>query len=240
MAEILTATRSHDVALQGAILLYGRSVAEFSYATAHRIEPDAKTGRPVIGAGTPLNRQALIQAVRQVAEASLPKGEFLTPNVLSISPTAVTWWCPPGHRRVFFKCSEFGECSAVVPHPGLVFQAAHTGFRVFALSGEDRPVPASLLHEPPYFNTWDNGKICIGSAHVPKQIDVASIAGWESGFFDSAFTHPNHGNPRVKFERGPYAFWKDVLDGRFTDYPKQVLIPMKIKLADLIAGKLDK
>ncbi|POA60474.1 hypothetical protein, partial [Pseudomonas sp. GW531-T4] len=79
MAEILTASRSHDVALQGAILLYGRAVGDFSYVTAHRIEPDGNSGRPVIGAGTPLNRLALIQAVRQVAEASLPKGEFLTP-----------------------------------------------------------------------------------------------------------------------------------------------------------------
>ncbi|MCO4865772.1 conserved hypothetical protein [Cupriavidus taiwanensis] len=240
MAEILTVSRSHDVALQGAILLYGRSVAEFSYATAHRIEPDATTGRLTIGPGTPLNRLALIQAVRQVAEASLPKGEFLTPNVLSISPTAVTWWCPAEHRRIFFHCKEFGECSAVVPHPALVFQASHNGFRVFALHGDDRPLPETVLHEPPYFNTWDNGKICIGSAHVPKQIDVASIAGWEAGFFNSAFTHPNHGAQRVKYQRGPYAFWKDMLDGNYPDYPKQVLIPMKRTLADLIAGKLEK
>ncbi|KDP85573.1 PRTRC system protein B [Cupriavidus taiwanensis] len=239
MAEILTTSRSHDVVLQGAILLYGRAVGDFSYATAHRIETDGNTGRPVIGAGTPLNRLALIQAVRQVAEASLPKGEFLTPNVLSISPAAVTWWSPAAHRRVFFNCKELGECSAVVPHPALVFQASHTGFRVFALPGQERPVSATVLFEPPYFNTWDNGKICIGSAHVPKQIDVASIAGWESGFFNSAFTHPNHGGQRVKYKRGAYAFWKDMLDGKFPDYPRQVLIPMKRTLADLIAGKLD-
>lgn len=239
MAEILTATRSHDVALQGAILLYGQGPGQFSYATAHRIELDG-TGRPVIGAGTPLNRMALIHAVREVAEGSLPKGEFLTPNVLSISPSAVTWWCPAAQRRVFFDCKEFGKRSAVVPHPALVFQASQSGFRVFALKGDERPVPGSDLCEPPYFNTWDDGKICIGSAHVPKQIDVASIAGWEAGFFNSAFTHPNHGGKRVTYERGAYAFWKDMLDGKFPDYPKQVLVPMKLKLADLIAGKLEK
>ncbi|MFC4524727.1 PRTRC system protein B [Cupriavidus pinatubonensis] len=238
MAEILTATRSHDVALQGAVLLYGRSPGDFSYATAHRVESEA--GRPVIGAGTPLNRQALIHAVRQVAEASLPKGEYLTPNVLSISPTAVTWWCEAAHRRVFFQCKELGECNSVVPHPALVFQASHSGFRVFAVPGEDRPVPGTVLHEPPYFNTWDHGKICIGSAHVPKQIDVASIDGWEAGFFNSAFTHPNHGGQRVTYARGPYAFWRDMLDGKFREFPQQVLIPMKRTLADLIAGKLDK
>lgn len=239
MAIIQTASRSHDMALQGAILLYGTAPGQFSYATAHRIEPDT-AGRPVVGAGVPLNRMALIHAVREVAQHALPKGEFLPPNVLSISPSAVTWWCPPAMRRVFFSCKELGKRTAVVPHPGLVFQASQSGFAVFALQGDERPVPGSALFEPPYFNTWDHGKICIGSAHVPKQIDVASIVGWEAGFFNSAFTHPNHGGRRVAYEHGAFAFWKDMLDGRFTDYPKDVLVPMKPTLADLIAGKLEK
>ncbi|WP_376746272.1 hypothetical protein, partial [Priestia megaterium] len=42
----------------------------------------------------------------QVALSALPKGEFLTPNVLSVSTRAVTWWCPPAIRRVFFQCKE--------------------------------------------------------------------------------------------------------------------------------------
>lgn len=238
MASILTASRSQDVALQGAILLYGQGPGQFSYATAHRIETDASS-RPVIGAGVPLNRMALIHAVREVAQHALPKGEFLTPNVLSISPSAITWWCPPAMRRVFFSCKELGQRSAIVPHPGLVFQASQAGFAVFAVQGDERPGPDTPLFEPPYFNTWDYGKICIGSAHVPKQIEVASIDGWEAGFFNSAFTHPNHGGKRVTYEKGEYAFWKDMLDGQFTDYPKQVLIPMQHTLADLIAGKLE-
>lgn len=240
MAGILTASRSYDVALQGAILLYGPRPGEFTYSTAHRIHTVGESNRPVIGPGTPLNRQALIHAVRQVAEASLPKGEFLTPNVLSISPTAVTWWCEGAKRRVFFDCEELGKRGAVVEHPGLVFQAAADGFRVFALQCEARPVPESILHEPPYFNTWDLVEICIGSATVPKRIDVASITGWEEGFFNSAFTHPNHGGKRVDYVHGFFAFWRDMLDGKFPDFPKQVLIPMNITLADLIAGKLEK
>lgn len=238
MAKILTASRSHDVALQGAILLYGPAEGQFTYSTAHRITHEAGTRKPAIGPGVPLNRRALIHAVTQVALSALPKGEFLTPNVLSVSTRAVTWWCPPAIRRVFFQCKELGTRSAVVPHPGLVFQAANDGFSVFALMEDVRPTPESMLHEPPYFNTWDVGRICIGSAQVPKQIDVASIAGWEEAFFSSAFTHPNRGAQRVKFERGVYAFWKEMLDGNFAEYPKEVLIPLKKSLGDLIAGKI--
>ncbi|MBR7517958.1 hypothetical protein KC217_19990, partial [Mycobacterium tuberculosis] len=71
-------------------------------------------------AGVPLNRMALIHAVREVAQHALPKGEFLTPNVLSISPNAITWWCPPAMRRVFFSCKELGKRSAIVPRSPLV------------------------------------------------------------------------------------------------------------------------
>jgi PRTRC genetic system protein B len=93
--------------------------------------------------------------------------------------------------------------------------------------------------QPPYFNTWNLGKICIGTAHVPKRIDVASIAGWESGFFESSFTHPNHGGKRVKHPDGEFAFWKLMLDGHFRkQFPKEALVPMKRTLAALIAGKL--
>jgi len=238
MTKILSDKSTNEVALQGAILLYGPRPSEFSYATAHVVTLDDKSQRPNIGAGTPLSRRALIHAVTQVAAATLPKGEFLTPNVLSISPHAVTWWCPPAVRRVFFQCKELGTRSEMVPHPGLVFQASESGFRVFGLCVDERPLPDTMLHEPPYFNTWDNGKICVGNAHLPKQIDVASIPGWEVGFFSSAFTHPNAGGKRVDYADGAFAFWRDMLDGKFLSYPKQVLIPMKKKLGDLIAGKI--
>jgi PRTRC genetic system protein B len=185
------------VALQSAILLYSdRSSTQFP--TVHSIlqGPDE---RPVIGPGRPVDRKALLTALSELQANTAPKAEFLPATVIGVSPMAVTWWAPPAMRRVFFKCEELGERSAVVPHPGLVFQASNEGFFVFALEGTDRPTQETPLFEPPYFNTWDFGSICIGSARVPKRIDVASIAGWEAGFFESAFTHPNHGKKRVAY-----------------------------------------
>ncbi|NKA72481.1 hypothetical protein GO285_01399 [Ralstonia solanacearum] len=237
MSGILTGNRSNDLALQGAILLYGPGQGEFTYATAHCIDTEAASGKAVIGPGVPLNRRALVHAVKGLAEAALPKGEFLTANILAVTPNAVTWWCPPAQRRIFFKSKELGERSAKVWHPALVFQASFDGFRVFSLMEDVRPMPGSPLFEPPYFNTWDHGAICIGSARVPKLINVASVLEWEEAFFLSAFTHPNNGGPRVQFERGAYAFWKDMLDGAFPAFPKEVLIPMKYTVGDLIAGK---
>jgi PRTRC genetic system protein B len=229
--------RREELRATSAILLYsGRDQAAL-YGTVHPITA-GKGGRASIGAGRPIDRSSLLKALTDLSQNAAPKAEFLPETVLAVSQDAVTWWCRPGMRRVFFDCPEIGKRSAIVPHPGLVFRAASSGFSVFALKEDSRPTPASTLHEPPYFNTWNFGRICIGSAHVPKRIDVSSIGGWESGFFESAFTHPNHGGKRVSYPKGEFAFWKAMLDGTFGEqFPKKSLISMKFNLAALIAGK---
>ncbi|AEA65848.1 PRTRC system protein B [Burkholderia gladioli] len=235
MTELSTAELSRAVELESAILFYaGRSGNQF--ATVHEIVHD-RSGRPVIGAGRPVDRDALIRALIQLDRNAAPKSEFLPPNVLGVSSTGVTWWSPPAMRRVFFDCSELGVRSAVVPHPGLVFQAAASGFRVFSTKTCDRPSADTPLFEPPYFNTWNDGQICIGTAKVPARIEVKAIEGWESAFFDSAFTHPNHGSARVKYTRGVFAFWQDMLDGKFGDrFPLNALVPTSYKVRRLVCG----
>jgi len=173
--------RREELRATSAILLYSGLDQTAHYGTVHPINP-GKGGRASIGAGRPIDRAALLKCLTELLQNAAPRAEFLPETVLAVSQDAVTWWCRPGMRRVFFDCPEIGKRSAIVPHPGLVFRAASNGFSVFALKEDSRPTPTSTLHEPPYFNTWDFGKICIGSAHVPKRIDVSSIAGWESGF----------------------------------------------------------
>lgn len=238
MTGIAKGNTGSEVQLSSAILFYSGQTGD-QFATVHPVSHHPKTSRPLIGAGRPLDRNALLDTLRSLDKNAAPKAEFLPATVLAVAPDAVTWWCAPACRRVFFDCKELGKRSAVVPHPGLVFQAATTGFSVFALNGAQRPLPESELFEPPYFNTWDIGKICVGSAHVPRRIDVASIDGWESGFFNSAFTHPNAGGKRVEYENGAFAFWRDMLDGKFdAGYPLEVLVPVKLTLADLVGGKI--
>ena len=232
---LLSTGHSAELVMSGAILLYShpRDAQSPIYATAHPVSNTGK--RPVIGSGRPVDREALFTALDSLAERCAANAEFLPETVLAIDRTAVTWWCRPTVRRVFFDCAELGTVTAVVPHPGLIFQARTGGFFVYALDGAARPTPDTPLFEPPYFNTWDHGSICIGSARVPARIDVASIEGWESGFFESAFTHPNAGGKRVNHPRGEFAFWKEMLAGQYGEqFPLQCLVPMKRTLGDLI------
>jgi PRTRC genetic system protein B len=245
MAGISKGETGSEVKLSSAILFYSGQQGE-NYATVHPVTAGdggrKKASRPVIGAGRPVDREALLRTLGALAANTAPAADFLPVTVLGISSSALTWWCAPAKRRVFFECKELGgKRTAVVHHPGLVFQAAASGFRVFAIEGKDRPTADTGLFEPPYFNTWDLGKICIGTARVPKRINVAAIAGWEEGFFNSAFTHPNHGSKRVEYEDGFYAFWRDMLEGKFSKaYPLKVLVPMKKTVRDLVTGKIER
>ncbi|AOJ10063.1 PRTRC system protein B [Burkholderia mayonis] len=237
MTALVTGQSDRSVVLESAILFYANQ-AGTQYATIHSIMHD-RDGHPLIGAGQPVCRAALIDALVELDRNAAPKAEFLPPNVLGSSSTGVTWWCPPSMRRVFFNCKELGVRTAVVPHPGLVFQAANTGFRVFSVKTAERPCADTPLFEPPYFNTWDAGQICIGSAQVPTRVEVSAIAGWEAGFFDSAFTHPNHGRDRVKFKRGIFAFWRDMLDGKFGEtFPLKLLVPTSWTAGQLVCGAM--
>ncbi|MBU9212284.1 PRTRC system protein B [Burkholderia multivorans] len=238
MKDVVTGKVGSSVSLTSAILLY-ESPKGACFATVHPVEVPERSGRAVIGAGRPVSREALLQALRALNENAAAKAAFLPSTVLGLTSQAVTWWCAPAPRRVFFRCEELGTRTAVVPHPGLVFQASIHGFRVFSVKNCDRPGPDTPLFEPPYFNTWNDGLVCIGSARVPVNIDVDSISGWESGFFESEFTHPNHGGRRIAYEKGEFAFWRDMLDGRFEAFPLDALVPTNETVLDLINARGD-
>ncbi|HKR46633.1 MAG TPA: PRTRC system protein B [Paraburkholderia sp.] len=233
MKNVITGKVGSAVRLTSAILLYEGSNGA-CYATAHAIDREPRSDRAIIGAGRPVTRGALVTALRELEDNGAAKSAFLPATVLGLSSRAVTWWCPPSPRRVFFENKELGKRTAIVPHPGLVFQASHDGFRVFSVKVAERPGPDTPLFEPPYFNTWDDGLICVGTARVPTRIEVDAIAGWEAGFFESAFTHPNHGGKRVAYKNGEFAFWRDMLDGKFSSFPLETLVPTKGTVLKLI------
>lgn len=238
MNQIVKGETGNEVSLSSAILFYSGKNGT-SFATVHPVTTPTGARNPVIGAGRPIDRDALTKTLRVLAKNAAPAADFLPATVLGVSSTSLTWWSPPANRRVWFDCPELGQRSAVVTHPGLVFQASQSGFRVFALDGTERPTADTCLFEPPYFNTWDLGKICIGTARLPKRIDVNSIAGWEEGFFSSAFTHPNQGGKRVEYTNGVFAFWRDMLDGKFNDaFPLDVLVSMNKTVRQLVTGQI--
>ena len=226
--------------LDQAVLLYhGRSGS--ALATVHEVI--TVDGAPVIGAG----RAMTAQAARELAAALLQRaahGGFLPETVLYLQGDLLVWWVPPARRHLAFKvgaeqADAFGgrERGEMVPQPGLIFAAASNVWRVWAVKGQSRPTPQTPLFQAPYFNVDDQGRICQGNAPVPNGTTVEKISAWNDAFLRSYFTHPNVAGKLLRYRGGAYAFWRDMLNGRFTRFPERVLVDANTTLGQLLGER---
>jgi PRTRC genetic system protein B len=228
--------------LDQAVLLYhGRSGG--ALATVHEVL--TVDGAPVIGAGHAMTAQA----ARELASALLQRaahGGFLPETVLYLHGDVLVWWVPPTRRHIAFRVGDdhaesFGgtERGDTVPLPGLVFAAASRGWRVWAVKGSRRPTPKTALFQAPFFNVDGHGHICQGNAPVPEGTTVEKIGAWNDAFLRSYFTHPNVTGKLLRYRGGSYAFWRDMLDQRFTRFPERVLVDAKSTLGQLLGEPED-
>ena len=230
-----------DAVLSRAILLYetqGRhgNAGDTVLATVHDVRDCGTKARPnvQIMPGTTITKEALIGAIGSLADEYFVNTELLPENLLGFSPKHMFWWRPAGEGQVFFRCKELGNRAAVVHHPALLFAVLGRTWYVFAMKESKRPTLETELFHSPYFNVYDTGSICIGSANIPDRLSPSTIPMWEQAFFDSEFTHINGGTKKIAFERGEYAFWKEMLDGKFDTFPTDLLVPFKNTLGGLM------
>jgi PRTRC genetic system protein B len=227
-----------NLVLTQAILLYsntdskGNPLDEIEFASLHDVENVGTKANPneQVMAGRPITREALLTLYEQLAQKHALNTDFLPENVLSISTQHCVWWCPAQSRQVFFNTKELGKRGAVVPHPPLVFMIAGPSWYVFALSKNERPTEDTKLCHAPYFNVYDAGGICTGSAKKPDAISVSSIPDYEEAFFDSEFTHISGSTKRSSHPRGEYALWKELLDGKYEAFPLGYLVHSDVTL----------
>ena len=58
------------------------------------------------------------------------------------------------------------------------------------------------------------------------------INAWNAAFLRSFFTHPNSKGKLVRYRGGAYAFWRDMLDGKFKPFPSACWWMPKLRLDD--------
>lgn len=227
-------TNSTTMELKKAILVYEGGTG---FATVHDVHGNQETGM-TIGQGVPANMEALAEIASTLAK-NLHLNDYLPVTVLSVGLGALVWWVPPCKaRNIWFKTQgdQLGKVSGKTPHPGLIFRVIGTKWQVFAVKGNKRPIPSDRLYQAPYFNVWEGGGICVGNVQIPDGSTTNTISAWEAAFFNSFFTHPNT-KRLVKYKGGGFAFWKDMLAGKFKSFPERVLIDIDATLADLLSGR---
>lgn len=230
-----------DAVLTHAILVYSGRQAYSSdmnpvFASMHQVANVGTKAKPntQILPGTPISRDGLMMALGSLADEYLYDTDLLPETLLGHSPKHMLWWRPAGRARVFFRNAELGKRSAVVSHPALVFMVAGSEWSVYALKDSVRPTMDTDLCHAPYFNVYDSGKICIGSAAIPDKLTPSTISTWESAFLESEFTHVNGHIKKVSHPRGEYAFWKEMLDGKYETFPTEYLVGTGQKLSHLL------
>ena len=235
-AEFRIRTKTDGILrLAQAVLIY-RGASDSALATVHEVEQ--VDGEPVILAGQAMTPRAAIQLARSLSK-SVAHGGFLPETVLYMDGDLLLWWVPPIKRHIVFReqalLEHWGtpERGEVVPHPGLVFAASSSVWKVWAVKGNSRPNLQTRLFQSPYFNVWEGGDICRGNVQVPEGTTAEKIDAWNSAFFGSFFTHPNMKGKLVRYSGGAYPFWRDMLDGKFKKFPERVLVD-----ADATLGKL--
>jgi PRTRC genetic system protein B len=77
----------------------------------------------------------------------------------------------------------------IIAQPALLFVARRNGLSVYALRSDERPSKDTPLSMAPFYNVYDDGRVCTGSMKVPGKLDPASTDQWSRAFFGSNFTH---------------------------------------------------
>lgn len=230
--HVVNSMESEKFAIKKAILVHasgGNSPYQPSgsaFATIHSVET-VDGGRPQIMAGRVLSGSDLEATLGRLNPAK--RMTFIPATLLAANGSAMVWWRPPAKARVWFNAGEgdpLGDRTGITPQPGLVFAVADGKWSVWAVKGNERPGPQSLLFNAPYYNVWEGGGICVGNAAPPKVVEASAIPDYEAAFFDSRFTHSNVRRKGVLtcWRGGIGALWMSLLAGRHRTFPERALV----------------
>lgn len=163
-----------------------------------------------------------------------PKG-LLPKNLLYVrtdkNPCAI-WHTPQQRVKLFFK-EDLGIKSGLANIPALVWKATKTSIAVFAVT-ESEICGDSPLFNAPFFNIYDDGRVCMGNVSLEIKKDCCLedfMEQWQNAFFNSYFSHMIQGYNPIK--GNIVQLWKK-LSGTDEPFPEEKLIVNKRTIKDLI------
>ncbi|MBF4491524.1 PRTRC system protein B [Flavobacterium sp. MR2016-29] len=199
--------------------------------------------------GTPINAhpltereaEALAKALhseKQKENAFLKSGGILPTNILHINPNrdkgAVLWYTKSQKRPLYF-IDGLGIPSGQAFVPAMIWQATKNSLRVFALMGNSRPTEKTPLYYAPFFNIYEDGRVCMGSVNINIKNSACVeefTKAWEDYFFNSYFSHLMGENSPVK--GNCVSLWKDLV-GTGRTFPTPLLKANNKTLKNLLS-----
>jgi PRTRC genetic system protein B len=174
---------------------------------------------------------------QEKSKAFLKSDGILPTNILHINPSAekgtVLWYTKAQQRQMYFA-NVLGIPNGKAQVPPMLWKAGKNTLSVFALLSDRRPTEKTKLHHAPYFNIYEDGKVCMGtvSVDIAKSASVEEFTNaWEHYFFNSYFSHLFDKHNPIK--GNCVNLWKD-LETSDKPFPKEVLKPNNKTLKNLL------
>lgn len=166
-----------------------------------------------------------LQTEKDKDKAFLKSNGILPTNILHINPSekgTVLWYTKAQRRHLYFVDSlDIPNGLAYVPP--MIWYANKNSLSVFALASDRRPTEKMPLYFTPFFNIYEDGKVCMGTVNVEIKNSASVedfIKAWEDYFFNSFFSHLLGRNSPIK--GNCVNLWKDLIQtGK--PFPKGVL-----------------
>lgn len=175
-------------------------------------------GRAIIGAGKPVTKETLQTMMDIVAESDKQTFYSITETVPSHllvidqrpGRNVIAWWKPAQRQTLMLHRKASITCWV----PPIVFIVRNQRLAVAALNKNKRPSISSRLFHAPFFNVYNDMKVCLGNVKPPKTSgDIKElIEAWEKAFWRSEFTDTVTGAYKKKDLE---TWWRKKRRGRF-------------------------
>ncbi|WP_163173426.1 PRTRC system protein B [Bacteroides sp. 51] len=184
--------------------------------------------------GVPLTEKCLSNIVNAISEskADIPHGRLPGNMLFADSRLGVekyVWYRAPEKRRFYFtKGLNIPEGEILIP--GIIYVVSSGVLSVYAFIGNK---PKRKLYKAPFFNIYEGGNVCLGSAKVakPKNMSYQGVIDyWEKMFWQSEFANLLGGNPI----KGNLATITKQCIETGVKFPLSELTPIKKTLEDLL------
>jgi len=226
---------NRNFALSQALLIYKGDSNKEAFVTLHQVGKQSRCP-PTLGPAETLTQGFLDSLIHAVGGNAAV--EVLPENVLARTQHMLTWWVPAKPRRMFFQHAQgvLDDISGqICPQPALVLRVDGSGLSLRALEKSRRPEAKTRMMVAPYWNTYGNGTVCLGSMRAPKEASVSAMDRWETSFYESAFTHPNDAQRLTTHPGGSEGLWRK-LAGSQRPFPSKYLNDAKQSLSHFLKG----
>ncbi|AIM35305.1 PRTRC system protein B [Sphingobacterium sp. ML3W] len=166
-----------------------------------------------------------LQMEKDKDNAFLKSNGILPTNILHINPIekgSVLWYTKAQRRQLYFV-NGLDIPNGMVYVPPMIWYANKNSLSVFALTSDRRPTESTKLYYAPFFNIYEDGKVCMGSVNIniKNSVSVEEFTkAWEDYFFNSYFSHLLGSNSPIN--GNCVTLWRDLIQtGK--PFPKEVL-----------------